>query len=205
MESQELRPLFSLLVRRGYRVVSLQETLADAAYKEEERSVSPTDGRVVCHCTLITVGYLFTRHCCRPWDSSLHGIWMAPQRFTARCQPRYRPEDEHRSPAGDPEAETKKPGVACSDSAAAAHGSEDTCMLEDRQSCPRSMPRQLTPQEVATIRKMATDMDYLEIAEAPVAIFPLAAEPRGRPAARCLLRQLTQCRDAALGVSWADA
>ncbi len=39
----------------------------------------------------------------------------------------------------------------------------EPCALDDRSSCPRSSPHQLTPEEVKTIREMATSQDYRHV------------------------------------------
>ena len=48
---------------------------------------------------------------------------------------------------------------------------EDTCGLHDRTSCPRSVPGQLTADEVGTIREMATSMDYRHMPTRTLALF----------------------------------
>jgi len=40
---------------------------------------------------------------------------------------------------------------------------KDRCVLDDRPSCPRSSPQQLTPTEVNTIRKMVTSDEYRHV------------------------------------------
>ena len=53
---------------------------------------------------------------------------------------------------------------------------EGVCELDDRTSCPRSVPGQLTPTEVAAIREMATSKDYRHMPTRTLALF---AQRRG--------------------------
>ncbi|MDP7114580.1 MAG: DDE-type integrase/transposase/recombinase [Myxococcota bacterium] len=48
---------------------------------------------------------------------------------------------------------------------------ENTCGLDDRTSCPRSVPGRLTADEVATIREMATSRDYRHMPTRTLALF----------------------------------
>jgi transposase InsO family protein len=47
---------------------------------------------------------------------------------------------------------------------------QDTCGLEDRSSCPRTSPHQLTSDEIETIRKMATSDQYRHVPTSTLAI-----------------------------------
>jgi len=49
---------------------------------------------------------------------------------------------------------------------------EQACSLDDRSSCPRTIPSQLTAQEVATARDMATAMEYQHM---PIRVLALYA------------------------------
>ena len=54
---------------------------------------------------------------------------------------------------------------------------EQACSLDDRSSCPRTIPSQLTAQEVATARDMATAMEYRHM---PIRVLALYAQRIGR-------------------------
>ena len=54
---------------------------------------------------------------------------------------------------------------------------EDECGLDDRPSCPKSSPQQLTPNEVNTIREMVTSDEYRHI---PTGILAVLAQRLGR-------------------------
>ncbi len=54
---------------------------------------------------------------------------------------------------------------------------EDQCGLDDRPSCPRSSPQQLTPSEINTIRDMVTSDEYRHIS---TGILALLAQRLGR-------------------------
>ena len=48
--------------------------------------------------------------------------------------------------------------------------SEDGCDLEDRSSCPRTSPHQLTPDEVQTIREMVTSPEHRHVPTGTLAV-----------------------------------
>lgn len=48
---------------------------------------------------------------------------------------------------------------------------EQACNLEDRSSCPRTFPNQLTRQEIATIQQMATSMDHRHMPNRALALY----------------------------------
>ena len=54
---------------------------------------------------------------------------------------------------------------------------EQACRLDDRSSCPHTVPTQLTRQEVATVQQMATAMEYRHM---PIRVLALYAQRTGR-------------------------
>ena len=57
------------------------------------------------------------------------------------------------------------------------HRLDQACSLDDRSSCPRTMPSQLTAQEVATAHDLATAMEYRHM---PIRVLALYAQRLGR-------------------------
>jgi len=51
---------------------------------------------------------------------------------------------------------------------------EQACSLDDRSSCPRTIPSQLTHQEIATVHDMATAMEFRHM---PIRVLALYAHP----------------------------
>ena len=54
---------------------------------------------------------------------------------------------------------------------------EQACTLEDRTSCPKTSPTQLTRQEVATVQQMATAMEYRHMPIRVLALYASAHRP----------------------------
>lgn len=54
---------------------------------------------------------------------------------------------------------------------------DQACSLDDRSSCPRTVPSQLTHQEIATVHDMATAMDFRHM---PIRVLALYAQRIGR-------------------------
>jgi putative transposase len=54
---------------------------------------------------------------------------------------------------------------------------EQSCSLDDRSSCPRTVPSQLTHQEIATVHDMATAMEFRHM---PIRVLALYAQRIGR-------------------------
>jgi hypothetical protein len=54
---------------------------------------------------------------------------------------------------------------------------DHSCSLDDRRSCPRTVPSQLTHQEIATVHDMATAMEFRHM---PIRVLALYAQRIGR-------------------------
>jgi hypothetical protein len=54
---------------------------------------------------------------------------------------------------------------------------DHSCSLDDRRSCPRTVPSQLTHQEIATVRDLATAMEFRHM---PIRVLALYAQRIGR-------------------------
>jgi hypothetical protein len=54
---------------------------------------------------------------------------------------------------------------------------EQSCSLDDRTSCPRTVPGQLTRQEISTVQQMATAMEFRHM---PICVLALYAQGHDR-------------------------